>query len=191
MAGFFFIYLVQVSEAWPLFIVTLVLCLAALVWARKHWLKVLRRLKFVALAICILFAWQTPGIQVVPALQAFSPTYDGMLLALPPLLRLMSVAAVVAVLKERLGADAWVGSLYVLSWPLQWLGLAREKLAIRLRLVLDYVEENDLDWRALLHSASGPAREAVMVQCEIHPMSDLDRAWVAGFLLLAIGVGVW
>jgi len=180
-----------VSEAWPLFITTLVLCLAALVWARKHWFKVLRRLKFVALAICILFAWQTPGIQVFPALQAFSPTYDGMLLALPPLLRLMSVAAVVAVLKERLGADAWVGSLYVLSWPFQFLGLAREKLAIRLRLVLDYVEEHDLDWRALLHSASGAPPQAVMAHCEIHPMSGLDRAWVSTFLLLAIVVGVW
>ncbi|WP_157288318.1 hypothetical protein [Uliginosibacterium gangwonense] len=174
-----------------MFIFTLVLCLAALAWAYRHWLKVLRRLKFVALAICTLFAWQTPGIQVIPALQAFSPTYDGLMLALPPLLRLMSVAAVVALLKEQLNPDAWVGSLYALSWPFKYLGLAREKLAIRLRLVLDYVEENDLDWRGLLHSASGSSEEAVIVQCEIYPMSSVDRIWVAGFLLMIIGVGMW
>lgn len=190
-AGFFFIYIVQILEAWPLAVLSGLLSIFALLDARQHWFKVLRRLKFVALAICILFAWQTPGVQILPALGTFSPTYDGLNLAVAPILRLISIAAVVAILKTYLSTDAWVGSLYVLSWPLGMFGLSRERLAMRLRLVLDYVEDTRLNWRALLQTAPDAPVAAHEIQCQVEMMSVLDRCIITTFFLVALGVSVW
>lgn len=190
-AGFFFVFLSQFCEGWSLAFLASGLLLVALKMAQGHWLRVMRRLRFVALAILVLFAWQTPGTLVLPVLENFSPTRDGLVLSMVPLLRLLSVASVVAILKECLSPDAWVSSLYAISRPLGAFGVSREKLAIRLRLVLDHVEEQRLDWRALLNEAPNSGVGASDMSCEVSCLSSLDRVCIGLILLLAVAVGVW
>jgi len=190
-AGFFFIYTAQLLDGWSLGLITAGVSVVALCFARAHWFRVLRRLRYVALAICVLFAWQTPGIQIFPWLQAFSPTYDGFRLALTPLLRLVSVAAVVACLTERLSPDQWVSSFHVLAWPFELFGLSRERLAIRLRLVLDYVEESVLDWRSLLANAPVANDSGQISSCVLQAAGWMDTCLVVLIVLSAIGIGAW
>ena len=190
-AGFFFVFLSQFCEGRVLVLLASGLLLVALKTALGHWLRVMRRLRFVALTILVLFAWQTPGTFLLPALESLSPTRDGLILAIVPLLRLLSVASVVAILKECLSPDAWVSSLYAISRPLGIFGVSREKLAIRLRLVLDHAEEQRLNWRTLLQEAPGSGVETSALSCEVSCLSSLDRVCISLILLLAVAVGVW
>lgn len=190
-AGFFFIYITQLVEGAWLYSFASGVSIFAVLFARQHLLKVLHRLKYVALAIVVLFAWQTPGIQAVPVLQSLSPTIDGFRLAVVPLLRLLSVAAVVASLKEGLKPDQWVNSLYVLAWPFAYFGLSRERLAIRLRLVLDYVEDEDLHWRSLIKNPIPVGKFEERVTCALTPISAVDLFLIVLIVVVAVGVSGW
>ena len=190
-AGFFFVFLSQLTEPPYLYGLAGIGVILAFWRARQHYLKVLRRLRYVAMAIVVLFAWQTPGIQVLPGLEALSPTYDGFRLAVSPLLRLLTVAAVVACLQEALSLDQWVSSLYLLAKPLALLGLPRERLAIRLRLVLEYVEESTLDWRDFLRGRGPSEVSVVTVSCQLMRASVLDLVLIVLICLVAFGLCVW
>ena len=153
-AGFFLILLLQCVSPVQLGIGASLAILAALIWARADWLRVVRRLRFIFLALLVLYAWQTPGTLMAPALAGFSPTWDGLRAVLEPGWRLLAVASVVALLLRGLSTEDWVSSLYVLALPFRICGLSPERFAVRLRLVLDYVGRRDLDWRHCLEAAS-------------------------------------
>ena len=189
-AGFFFICLSQFSEGLALDVLASGLSLIASIVALGHFLKILRRLRFVALAILVVYAWQTPGTSIWPALEAFSPTRDGLILALTPLLRLLCVAAAVAMLRATLSPEAWVSSLYTLSRPLKNLGFPCDRLAVRLRLVLEYTEDRNMDWRALLRDASSAWNESNF-RFEIRALSGLERLYIGLFILLTALVVLW
>ena len=151
----------------------------------------LRRLRYVSLAIVILFAWQTPGIQVLPGLDVLSPTYDGLRLAVSPLLRLMTVAAVVACLQQALSPDQWVSSFHLLAKPFACLGLPRDRLAIRLRLVLDYLEAPRLEWRDCLRAQDVREEDKRAIGCQLERAGIQDFLWIGLMCLAAIGIWLW
>lgn len=144
-----------------------------------------------SLAIVILFAWQTPGIQVLPGLEALSPTYDGLRLAVSPLLRLMTVAALVACLRQALSPDQWVSSFYLLASPFACLGLPCDRLAIRLRLVLDYLEAPPLQWRDCLRGLDARREESGAVVCQLERAGIQDLLWIGLMCLAAVGIWLW
>lgn len=148
-AGFFCVIVAQSVTDVYLPIVAVGFCLAAIAFAPTKFRQVLRRTKYVILAIAVLFAWQTPGTLLVPGLGVISPTLDGCRAAIIPIERLAATIAIVSVLLERLSAEQWVSSLYVLIAPFRSAGFA-ERFAVRLRLVIDYVEARKLDWRTNL-----------------------------------------
>jgi energy-coupling factor transporter transmembrane protein EcfT len=131
--------------------------LAAVLLARRRCWRLLRRVRFLLLAIVILFVGFTPGEAVLPAWPHLSPSREGLLLALEHAGRLVAVVACVAILLERLPADRLVSGLYALCRPLRWLRLPPERLAVRLLLVLRYAESPPAGgWREWLGEA-GPA----------------------------------
>ncbi|MDY0011659.1 MAG: CbiQ family ECF transporter T component [Rhodocyclaceae bacterium] len=103
--------------------------------------RLVRRIRYLLLIILILFAWLTPGDALFAAFSFWSPTREGLRLAFEHGLRLVGVVALVALLLGRGGRDFVVSGLYALLGPLDRLGVARERLAVRLLLVLRYVEE--------------------------------------------------
>lgn len=153
-AGFIFVLALQNLEGNALFLGVLGAGAMAVRFALRKWWAVLRRMRFVFLALLILFAWQTPGTLLFPALGAFSPTLDGAILALDPALRLVGATAVVATLLTSIAIDDWVSSLYVLTRPFTPLGISPERFAVRLRLVLAYAAEENIDWRESLVGAT-------------------------------------
>lgn len=164
------------SPAALAFVVPLCL-LAAAVLARTRFLRLLRRVRVLLLAIAILFAWFTPGEAFVHELPRLGPTREGLALAMLHAGRLVAVVCAVAVLLERLSLHRLVGGLHALARPLRLIGVPPERLALRLLLVLRYVEASPrghgrAQWREWLlpegseEDGSGAAEEVVVLNRE-------------------------
>jgi hypothetical protein len=190
-AGFFLIVLLQTLNASGLAWWAAVLLIAALGLARANWFRLLRRLRYIVLALLVLFAWQTPGIMVLPGLGMFSPTWDGLRAAIEPVTRLMAVVSVVALMLHYLTTESWVSSLYVLVRPLRFLGVEPERFAIRLRLVLDYVGQRELNWRTCLHEAVQDPRDVSDQVWRVRVLRNPDRLILVSLYLLFLGYLLW
>lgn len=144
--------------------------LAAAVFARARTWRLVRRIRVLLIAIAILFAWFTPGEAALLDWPRLGPTREGLALAALHAGRLLAVVCAVGILLERLPLARLVGGLYALSRPLRLVGVAPERLALRLLLVLRYVEasprgQGPADWRHWLadESPSDAAAEAAPV----------------------------
>jgi energy-coupling factor transporter transmembrane protein EcfT len=132
----------------------------AVFFARDRCVRLLRRIRVLLIAIVVLFAWFTPGEAQVADWPRLSPTREGLGLAMEHAARLIAVVSSVAVLLELLAPDRLVSGLYALCRPLAALGLSAERLALRLLLVLRYIEPSDGEqagnWRAWLLAGDSP-----------------------------------
>jgi energy-coupling factor transporter transmembrane protein EcfT len=163
-------------------------CLAvALLLARRRCLRLLRRVRFLLLAIVVLFAWFTPGEALLAGWPQLSPSREGAFLALQHAARLVGVIAGVALLLEVLPRERLVGGMYALCRPLALLRVSPERLALRLLLVLRYVESADADtprhWRHWLADDHAPVEVEVVHLVRERP-GALD--WALGGALMSL-----
>ena len=128
--------LLQLLQGLPLVLSVALFRVVALVRDAARWWRLLRRMRYILLAVCVLFLWQTPGTLLIPALGGWSPTVDGAVQALRHVLRLVAVVDVVAILMSALSVESWVAGLFVLAMPLRLIGVSPERFAVRLNLVL-------------------------------------------------------
>ena len=129
----------------------LILSLAA--WrARERLVLLLRRTRYLMVAIVLVFAWGTPGHLMWPQLDWASPNSEGLTLALTHANRLLCVLGMVALLLALMPLPKLVSALHGITWPLGWAGLDRTRAALRLTLVLDYTAaaRHDQNWRSWL-----------------------------------------
>lgn len=166
---------------------------AAALLARPHFTQLLKRTRWLLLSIAVLFALATPGVFLVPELGNLGPTREGLLLALTHLLRLTLVLALLAILLQFTPVDDLVAGLYGLLWPFAWLGLERERVALRLLLVLRYVElaPRGGNWREWIERAEIPA-EIRRVELRIAGLAPLDYFALTVFgAALALAAWKW
>lgn len=157
----------QFLQPAALLLVVGVLALVALWSARLRTVRLLRRVRILLLAIVVLFAGFTPGEAVFVDWPALSPSREGVLQAMVHAGRLMAVVFCVALLLERLSSERLVGGLYALSRPLAVLGLPAERVAVRMLLVLRYVDSpRSHAWRELLHEPGVEENERFLLQRE-------------------------
>lgn len=146
--------------------------LAAAAWARVRTLRLLRRVRVLLIAITVLFAWFTPGEALFLDWPRLGPSREGAILAALHAARLVAVVCAVGLLLECLPLQRLVGGLHALSRPLAVIGVSPERLALRLLLVLRYVEAtpraagkpNWRDW--LADEVDSPADEVVRLHRE-------------------------
>lgn len=130
---------------------TLVLIAIAFVLAMPLYISLLRRSRWLFLALIVMFSVMTPGV-FVPLPWPFDfITQEGLLAAGGHVLRLAAMLSLLAILLDKLDQRAIVAGLYVLLCPLAILGINRKRVSVRLLLVLDHVAVNRQDWRLLLH----------------------------------------
>ncbi|WP_246265506.1 energy-coupling factor transporter transmembrane protein EcfT [Aromatoleum diolicum] len=174
---------------------TLVGCAFGAWWfAPLRSLRLLRRVRFLVLAILVLFAGFTPGDALWTAFQSVSPSREGVMLAAEHAGRLLAVVLCVALLLERLSVNRLVSGLYALLQPFERFGLPTERLAVRLMLVLRYVETVPRGgWQGWLDDdidLDGDFAEPVVIGREC-----LAGREIALLVLLAAGgmmwLGVW
>jgi energy-coupling factor transporter transmembrane protein EcfT len=112
--------------------------------------SLVRRSRWLLVAMAVLFSWGTPGLYLIPDANGLAPTLEGLALALESIVRLLAILAAVSLLLARMPTDQLVSGLHAL---LASVGDGRDRVAVRIMLVLRYVESGD-PGRWLLGSAS-------------------------------------
>jgi hypothetical protein len=141
----------------------------ALLFARARFAVLLRRCRFLILALCILHAWFTPGEALWGgALAALAPSHEGGLLALEHLARLLALLAGLSMLLEKLGSAELVAATLPLLTPLRLIAVDPLRAALRLALVLELLERRDpargwKEWIGLAEGGRGEHRVVLLV----------------------------
>ena len=185
------------AQRWQtaLSLVMCVLCCGVALWLGSVQFKgLLRRTRWIALSLLLIYAYATPGVALWESLGSLSPTREGLLDGVLQLGRLLCALAGLAVLLTSLSLERLIGGLYSLAYPLRFVGLSRERFAVRLALTLEYAEaamrDTASDWRttieqALQASESGTAH--IELQRQHYGLQDVSLL-VAG---VALAVGAW
>ena len=156
-----------------------------------RFIKILRRTRWIMLSLLLVYAYGTPGQLLLDSLGMFSPTREGLTDGALQLTRLITALGGLAILLERLDRQQLISGLYTLFAPLQWMGISRERLAVRLALTLHYAEVAMLreplmfrkkhTWQGALNSLIEPHGLAEDRKMEL----PLSRFTVADALLLS------
>lgn len=169
----------------PLAWLALLVLPASLLFAARRTHTLLRRTRWLLLSIAVLFGFAVPGERLPGVLGDLGMSFDGLYLAAEHVLRLVLLLSSLALLHERLGNGGFMAGLHWLMAPLGHWRASRERVIVRLMLVLDYVEnEPAAGWRNWLEAeASGPERLALVTR----PAHTLD--WLV-LLLLAMATAL-
>lgn len=180
-------------ERFSLCLTVAAVVLAALHFSRQRFLKALPRMRWVLLAIGAIYGWTTPGEYLWSGWSA--PTVEGLWLGGAQILRLLAIAASLQILLTGMPRAAIFSGLYVLTAPLEWLGISRQRAALRLSLTLEMVEsllEMQHPFKLLLreihrHQADDEER-SVHLAIETLPAG---QGALLMFLLGAVALNVW
>ena len=169
------------------------LCLMA-VWSNKrNFLRVVRRMRWLFISLLIIYAFTTPG-EYIPELLAYaSPTYEGCVLGLLQITKLLIALASLSLLFASSSKQDLIAGLYMLLTPLKLFGLNPERFSARLMLTLDYVEEFAVDTNHkmtfnrldAIHMTVNemPAPQVIDLQLPAFNQSDL---WVIFTIIISV-----
>jgi energy-coupling factor transporter transmembrane protein EcfT len=167
------------------------LAAAALKLSAGRLFILLRRTRWIMFSLLLIYGYATPGTAVWMQGGMFSPTYEGLADGLLQLCRLVFALAGLSIVLGMLSRQQLVGGLYVLAYPLRYVGLSRERMAVRLALTLHYAESAMLDtasdWRGSIERMLEPVAPAQR-DIELHaaPFTLRDGLLlVAGAVVLA------
>ncbi|MFZ2542337.1 MAG: CbiQ family ECF transporter T component [Gallionella sp.] len=153
---------IQVLEFSVLLRVVGLILLCAFLISGNKFAQLLRRTRWIILSLLLVYAYSTPGQSLFVSLGMFSPTREGLTGGVLQLTRLLAVLAGLAILLDRLTRQQLIAGLYALFTPLQWVGLSRERLAVRLALTLHYAEaamvRKTNTWQEILRSLDPEGR---------------------------------
>ena len=178
------IVLVQLARSPLLWGFGLVVVTLGLSLARQRSLRLVRRARFLLIVLVVLFAFFTPGEALLSALGQAGPTREGLALAASHGVRLLSVLILVALLLETTDERTLVSGLMSLAAPLGVFGFPVERLALRVLLVMAYVERPpEGGWKALLDGhADMPSGPGLRVRRQ--PLAVSDRLLIGVLLAL-------
>ena len=163
---------------------TLIAALPALAWARERTRTLVRRSRWLLLSIALMFAFATPGL-VVPGLPGrLGMTQDGLVLGAEHLMRLLFLMLTLAPLHEHLGTSGFVAGIHWLLAPLAPFCGLRERIVVRLMLVVQLVESGapNEGWRQWLDAADdGP---------EAMTMAIRRARWIDWLAIAAVVAGI-
>ncbi len=173
----------------PLLMTTSLVFFAAFILSKHKFFQLIRRTRWVMFSLLIIYSYTTLGQPLLEALGNFSPSREGLIDGVLQLTRLLSALAALAILLDRLDRPQLIAGLYTLFAPMQWLGLSRERLAVRLALTLHYAEVAMLrrtdTWQDSLRSLFEPHGESTKhIELSISRFSLRDVLLMTGALLM-------
>lgn len=154
--------------------------------------RLVRRTRFLLIALIVLYAFATPGVPLFLAWEA--PTQEGLLAGALQAWRLLLMIAALALLLVRLSRERLLAGIYGLLAPFRFLGLPLERIAVRLWLTLQYAETglsgNSLQerWAAALTLPNAPASSITL---ELPAFTLHDLAFSLGYGALLWGALLW
>lgn len=185
--------LMQRMELALLFWVAGVMLLSSWLLSGKKLLQLLRRTRWIMLSLLVIYAYSTPGSPLLEMLGAWSPVREGLADGATQLLRLLAALASLAILLDRLHRLELISGLYSLFAPLKFLGMSRERCAIRLALTLHYAEvamlRSDARWQDALQGLfESPAEVVHPLALPLHRMRlrDVALSLLLGLFMLGL-----
>lgn len=158
---------------------------ACLLAPQRLW-ALIRRSRFLFLALFILDAFFTAGDRVWVLAWVPAPTWEGLRLTLEQAARLAGLLCMVALLLEKMPLPRIVAGLHVLMRPLGLVGFDRTHAAVRLTLVLDWLERRPvLRWRDWLMATEPQPLPPIRFEMQAWQRRDTALA------LLVLGAGVF
>lgn len=165
------------------------IAVAAVFAPQRSW-RLVRRVRFILLAIVILFAGFTPGELLFVHFPRLSPTHEGVMLAFEHATRVLVVVLLVSLLMEKLPPQRLVGALYALLRPFEVVGFPADRVAIRTLLVLRLVEaEKTPRWDHWLSDDANDLHGAIGIVRE--RFAPLDYAALVVLIGLLCALVVW
>src|SRR5271169_173128 len=152
----------------------------------------LRRTRWIMFSLLVIYGYVTPGEALWTQGGMFSPTQQGLADGLLQLCRLAFALAGLSIILGLLPQQQLIGGLYALTYPVRYLGLSRERIAVRLALTLHYAESAMLDtaadWRGSIERMLAPAEfEQHGIELHTTPINLRDcLLLVAGCASLAL-----
>lgn len=149
-------------------------------------LGMLRRIRWLLLAILILYGWFTPGTALLPVLGGWSPVQEGLQEGVLRVIALLAIVAAVYLLLASTPRGALVGGLLWYGVPLRRLGLDDRRFAVRLVLALEAVpqvqtlagavlsEGADRPWLQRLGRAAGRVLQTTLARAEADAEAPLE-----------------
>ncbi|GEM_PF-513610 len=138
--------------------------------------RMLRRMRWLFISILITYLWFTPGTPLLPFLESFSPTREGVVDGGLRVAALMLIVAQVGVLLQTTSREELVTAIRWLAAPLRLFGFDRDRLALRLVLILESVEEIQLLLSLKMAEFSNGEKKGVSRIA--HAVAELFRAVV-------------
>lgn len=178
---------VQSLHAMALLTVSSMLAVAALKLSASRFHTLLRRTRWIMFSLLLIYGYATPGSSLWSDGSVFIPTVEGLADGMLQLARLVAALAALSIVLAKLSQQQLLGGLYVLAYPLRYLGLSRERFAVRLALTLRYAESAMVDatagWRGSIERLLEPVA-SVQDEVELHasPLTLGDG------LLLAVAI---
>ena len=112
-------------------------------------LGMVRRLRWLLLSVLVIYGWFSPGTPIeLPLPESLWPTRAGLEAGLLRVLTLILILLAAGILLITTSRRQLIAALYWLLSPLRYLHLQPERLAVRLILTLEYVEQQESLWRA-------------------------------------------
>lgn len=126
-------------------------CALALARSAPRFFTLLRRTRWIMVSLLLIYGYVTPGEAVWAAAGTYSPTHTGLIDGALQLGRLIGALAGLSIVLNLLSRQQLLSGIYALTYPVQVLGISRERIAVRLALTLHYAESAMLDvfagWR--------------------------------------------
>jgi energy-coupling factor transporter transmembrane protein EcfT len=122
----------------------------------RPWWSTVRRARWLLLTLWLILAYNIPGEAFADL--SWAPTYDGIAAANLHAVRLIVMLGCLAWLFHQLGRDGLVSAWGGLLQPCRALGLDTERLVVRLSLVLDNLQTEQVRgaWRRMLGATALP-----------------------------------
>ncbi len=155
--------------------------------------SLVRRTRWIAFSLLLIYAYSTPGMAVVESLGRWAPTLEGLTDGLLQLARLLCMLASLAILLSLLTTAQFIAGIHVLAWPLRGLGMSRKRIAVRLALTLEYAEpamrDTAADWRQTIRSAlCPPAGAGGLIELHVQRLRWIDAVYLVACAGLMAGV---
>lgn len=106
-----------------------------------NFLNMLKRMRWLFVFLLIIYSFNTPGEYVPGWPFDLAPTYEGLYAGFWQVGKIAVMLAGVALLLKTTSRDGLMAGFFLLMYPLKWLGLRPERLAVRIWLTLHYVEQ--------------------------------------------------
>lgn len=147
--------------------------------------RLLYRSRWLMLVILLTYAYTLPGNPIWPAWGYWSPTEQGLSAGVQRAVRLGLIVIGLAVLLASTPRARMVYGLYVLLYPIQWLGIDRRAFAVRLGLTLEYIERHPpgrslQQWLALLKQPGHSDTEPTLYRMQTERWRWHDSVLVVG-----------